>query len=251
MYYGAEGNTPQEKINALRREMYAENKDEINERKRELYAIRKPKNAENTIEKNIRSDIIQSTYQEQKKIRTDIPKMYDGDFSDYLSLDLAENESSALLTLNRLSKENNYEYGIAIIDGVVGKTFTSNDVNRVQVPEELLLQKVKIYHSHTNHTPPSIPDLRFLLNKNVEEIGVISINGDTYTVTVGDGANIGLEEFDRVAESIRAEVTNTIMDDYDDFFEWTETERNYIASKETFFRVVQHFGFRAKGGNIL
>lgn len=38
MYYGADGNTPQEKINAMRREKYAENKDEINRHKRELYA---------------------------------------------------------------------------------------------------------------------------------------------------------------------------------------------------------------------
>lgn len=37
MYYGADGNTPQEKINALRREMYAENKDKINAQKRAAY----------------------------------------------------------------------------------------------------------------------------------------------------------------------------------------------------------------------
>ncbi len=41
MYYGAEGNTPQDKINAMRRAQYAENKDAINERRRITYAKNK------------------------------------------------------------------------------------------------------------------------------------------------------------------------------------------------------------------
>lgn len=40
MYYEAEGNTPSEKINALRRMQYEENKDMINARKRAAYAKR-------------------------------------------------------------------------------------------------------------------------------------------------------------------------------------------------------------------
>ena len=40
MYYDAEGNTPKERINALRREFYAENKETINEQKRSAYAKR-------------------------------------------------------------------------------------------------------------------------------------------------------------------------------------------------------------------
>ena len=38
MYYEADGNTPKERINALRREFYAENKELINEQKRTAYA---------------------------------------------------------------------------------------------------------------------------------------------------------------------------------------------------------------------
>lgn len=37
MYYGAEGSTPNERINSLRRMHYEQNKDAINKRKRELY----------------------------------------------------------------------------------------------------------------------------------------------------------------------------------------------------------------------
>lgn len=40
MYYGAEGNTPTERINYMRREIYAEDSEEINEQKRSAYAKR-------------------------------------------------------------------------------------------------------------------------------------------------------------------------------------------------------------------
>ena len=41
MYESADGDTPTERINALRREMYAKNKDTINEQKRAAYAAKK------------------------------------------------------------------------------------------------------------------------------------------------------------------------------------------------------------------
>lgn len=45
MYEGANGSTPQEKINAMRREFYAENKEEINVQKRSAYETRKELNS--------------------------------------------------------------------------------------------------------------------------------------------------------------------------------------------------------------
>lgn len=41
MYYDAGGDTPKERINALRRQFYAENKELINEQKRNAYAAKK------------------------------------------------------------------------------------------------------------------------------------------------------------------------------------------------------------------
>lgn len=41
IYENAEGDNPEEKINSMRRALYAENKDEINEQKRENYAANK------------------------------------------------------------------------------------------------------------------------------------------------------------------------------------------------------------------
>jgi len=40
MYYDAPGGSSRNKINAMRRQMYKEHKDEINAQKREAYAMR-------------------------------------------------------------------------------------------------------------------------------------------------------------------------------------------------------------------
>ena len=53
MYYDAEGNTSQERINALRREFYAKNKEDINEQKRSAYAKRIERNSSAAEEINV------------------------------------------------------------------------------------------------------------------------------------------------------------------------------------------------------
>lgn len=63
MYEGAEGDTPREKINALRRENYAEHKEEINAQKRAAYAERKERERE---EKANYIDITGKWYQDAK-----------------------------------------------------------------------------------------------------------------------------------------------------------------------------------------
>lgn len=46
LYYGADGDTPNERINYIRRQIYEQNKDEINEQKREAYHARKEEEEE-------------------------------------------------------------------------------------------------------------------------------------------------------------------------------------------------------------
>lgn len=53
MYYDADGSTPQERINALRREFYNENKEIINEQKRSAYAKRMERNSSAAEEFNV------------------------------------------------------------------------------------------------------------------------------------------------------------------------------------------------------
>lgn len=53
MYYDADGSTPRERINALRREFYADNKEIINEQKRSAYAKRIERNSSEAEEINV------------------------------------------------------------------------------------------------------------------------------------------------------------------------------------------------------
>lgn len=53
MYYGAEGNTPKERLNAMRRDFYAKNKEEINEQKRSAYEKRQELNDSAAEETNV------------------------------------------------------------------------------------------------------------------------------------------------------------------------------------------------------
>lgn len=45
MYYGADGSTPEQRINAMRREFYAQNRERINAQKRDAYQKRKELNS--------------------------------------------------------------------------------------------------------------------------------------------------------------------------------------------------------------
>ena len=53
MYYNADGNTPEERINAMRREFYNENKEIINQQKRDAYAKRMERNSSAAEEINV------------------------------------------------------------------------------------------------------------------------------------------------------------------------------------------------------
>jgi hypothetical protein len=53
MYYDADGYSPKDKINSLRREFYAENKEEINRQKRDAYEKRKELNSSKAEEADV------------------------------------------------------------------------------------------------------------------------------------------------------------------------------------------------------
>ena len=53
LYYGADGSKPQDRINSMRREFYARNKEVINEQKRDAYAKRQERNSSVAEEINV------------------------------------------------------------------------------------------------------------------------------------------------------------------------------------------------------
>ena len=205
-------------------------------------------NGEKRLEKRGYSDILKGDYFSQIEEEADIPELYRNDFSDYEELTLTEQEADAFLSLHDKASENGKENAVAFVNGQMTEIFTSDFENRVGVPHELLeKQNVKIFHSHTNCTPPSGKDLEMLTNENVSEIGVITANGDIYTVSIGDGEHPLPEEFRMIEKQIQNEI-DTAMVDYPDFWEWSIPQRNYMAIREKTYRIVRHFGWTIKGG---
>lgn len=189
-----------------------------------------------------------STTQQQSRGNS-IPAEYDGDFSDYGELELTDTEKNAMLELRRLSDENDAEYGCNIFKGKMGVPYSSGKHNEVRVPENILEQGGKFFHSHTNYTPPSWKDLTFLLRDNVDEIGVIAYNKDTYTVSIGDGYKPSIEEFMQVEADIRKQVDESIPY-WPNSETWTVEQMNYMGTREEFYRLCMHFGWSMKGGRL-
>jgi proteasome lid subunit RPN8/RPN11 len=118
----------------------------------------------------------------------------------------------------------------------------------VQVPETFEDQShLSLYHSHTNETPLSAPDLAYLVKPNVDCIAVRAINGDTFVARVGAGYRPSKEEFEEVEDQIRRDVDISLLDD-PEFHNWSLPERNYMAIREETYRLARHFGWTLEGG---
>ena len=207
-------------------------------------------NGEKRLEKRSYSDILKGDYFSQIEEEADIPELYRNDFSDYEELTLTEQEADAFFSLHDRASENGQENILGFINGRRTEIYTSELEGKVEVPKEFLdknNQNVKIYHNHTNCTTPSGGDLEKLTYENVSEIGVITANGDIYTVSVGSGERPSEEEFDAVEKQIEKEANAAIME-YPDFWEWTPPQRNYMAIREKTYLIARHFGWTMKGG---
>ena len=248
MYENAEGNTPQEKINSMRRANYEKRKDDINAQKRAAYALR---TSDNSKILQFSDNRIKDAYYAAQTVKdSKKPDYLIGDYSDYLPLELNEQEKEALLSLNQKSVDTDYEYGIVLFDG--GKTdYYHNELHdKVYIPVSDIDEKgLKVYHSHTNDTPPSAQDFTPLVQEKVDQIGVISINGDAWIVKVGYGYRPTKEELEETVDKLTQEVNKDIFMDPRSS-EWTLEETNYMATRETFFRIIRQFEWEAYAGDI-
>lgn len=247
MFDNAEGDTWEEKINSMRRANYEKNKDQINAQKRAAYA----KRVETENRREMKNDEKNNYYYAAQNVKdSKKPESMNGDYSDYLPLELSSEEKEELLAINKKAIETDYEYGIVLFDG--GKTeYFHNDLHdKVYIPVSSIDEKeLKVYHSHTNDTPPSTQDFVPLLETKVNQIGVISRNGDTWIVKVGYGIRPTKEEFTVITNKIVEEVNADILLD-PRAVEWSLEETNYMATRETFYRVVREFEWEAFGGDI-
>lgn len=234
MYENAEGNTPQEKINSMRRIQYQENKDKINAQKRANYSAHKMNNL-----------IAAQEEKESKK-----PLSMVGNYDDYEKLELTEKEVDTLKNLNRLALENQVEYGKILYNEGETDDITSNLHGKVLLPvKQTEGTGLKVFHSHTNETPPSSADLIALTVDKVDRIGIISINGDTWVAEINGGIRPTVEELIEVTQDIYEELENELYE-YPEVKDMTPEEKNYMFIREKFFRITRHFKWKVMGGDI-
>ena len=177
------------------------------------------------------------------------PVEYDGDFEEFLDLNISNDEGKALSAVWKESRKSGFEYGIVIEGGEIRDLVTSNMANTVGVDLENYGYGLTLLHSHTNATPFSIADFRMLLNEKVDRIGVVGYNGDAFVAYIGYGDRPMLEEFEEAARKIRREVDLEIPN-YTNFYDWTLAERNYMAIREQAFRIARYFGWTLEGGRL-
>lgn len=189
-------------------------------------------------------------YMNQAAVDAEIPEEYRGDFSDFEQLDLSAAEKKAFVSLRGAVQESGYEHGAAMLNGQGSELFTSNMKDKVQIPQEYLeADGVKLYHGHTNCTPPSHVDLKYLLKQNVSEVGVVTANGDVFTVSRGSGVLATEDEFDAVVGDLYREINGEVMREALRNG-WTAEQANYVAVREQFFRTSRHFGWTMRGGRL-
>lgn len=198
---------------------------------------------------DFREKYMKTTKLEQEGGIASPPKAYDGNFDDFQELNLSKAEVSAFSSLWNSSKESGYEYGVIIENGVAGELFTSGKQNGIDFNSDWIGKNSELLHSHTNATPPSAKDFKCLIEHDIDKIGVIGYNGDAYMAYIGDGERPSIEVFDSVVVDIAREVNRDMMSD-PDFFNWSISERNYMAIREQAYRISREFGWTLEGGRI-
>lgn len=232
IYDNAEGDTWQEKLNSMRREKYAKNKDEINAKKRENYAERQ-----------------QSIKVAQSDEDTKQPLSVKGDFSEYSPLELEQSEIELLKQLHNFAVDTNNEYGMAIYDGGQTDYITDNKHNDVTIVFPKDAKNVRLLHSHTDDSPLSHIDLSALVKDNISGTTNISINNDVWSVRIGNGIKPTKEEFAEISNICYDEAIRTISE-HPDFYNWTVQERYYMLIRERMYRICNSFEWELSAGNI-
>lgn len=228
MYQHAEGSTPQERINSMRRAEYAASNDM-------------------RIEEIIK-------YAAQTDDYTAIPKSLVGNFDDFSPLSISNDDIGSLNELNNLAIENNYEYGEILFPGGHTEPFTSEMSGRVAMPlNDIDGNGLRLYHSHTNVTPLSSEDFEFLCNERVDEIANIASNKDVFVARIGDGWRPTNEEYSEAVARIESEVNMDIISNPEGYglsFDSSPQERNYVGIREQAYRIAREFGWQIEAGNI-
>ena len=246
MYDAAEGDTPQEKINAMRRENYAEHREEINAQKRAAYAERKGLKSEGKPDSINVNDYIAAAKQAGDTVQ---PESIRRNYDDFQPLEITDEIREELRELNRLAEETDVEYGFSRYPGGKTEIHTNHDHNRVEIPLPKEGEHIELYHCHTDDSVLSPDDFHSVLSERIDRDCVISKNGDIWIVDYSSGIRPTKEELEAAVDMCEAEAERTVVEDpgYD---AWTYEERYYMRGRERMFRLGRLFEWSIMGGNI-
>ena len=113
---------------------------------------------------------------------------------------------------NFLSQQDQFEHAEIFSETDKSDILTSGEFDKVEFDlGSVKGENLRIYHSHTNVTPPSSKDLELLCDPRVSEIGNTTINGDTFIVRIGNGIRPEMSEFERINDSIQPDIDKDLM----------------------------------------
>ena len=180
IYNNAEGIHSNEKINAIRKMQYQENKDRINAQKREAYALRNEEN--NGIFKGAADPRTGKpvTFDENAEYKVNIPQ-----YSDEVNQQISESARSVA----KIGSEEKVEYS-ALVDLETGKQvdFGSDGMpTNVGHYQKYLRDHLEghyvMIHNHNTESGLSLGDMQELANwNNMDAIVAVTANGITTTV---------------------------------------------------------------------
>ena len=233
IYDDAEGSTREAKLNSMRRAKMddPEYRLKINAQKRADYAEKKA------------IKLAQSASDSTK------PKNLIDVFEGFKPLELSKEETESLNKLNTLAKKDNNEHGLAFYKGGNTEIQTDHNHNNVVIKYPKDAQNVELLHCHTDESPLSRRDLGGLVGENVDKTHVISINGDVWSASVGNGIKPTQKEFDDIADMCYNEAIRTVMSS-PDYSAWSEQERYYMLVREQMYRIGNALEWDISGGKL-
>ena len=171
-------------------------------------------------------------------------------------MELSKLEKSTTNELISRTLKSNSEHGAAIIDSKGNvRYFTSDDHDHVEIPSDIAkmlddtTNNITLLHSHTNNTLPSTKDFSHLLREGVGKIVVAGVNGNTYSISIGDGDRPTLEEFEQDIVEIARDI-GTNMSKFPWYDGADKQVREYMFIYEKAFQIKQRYKWNMQGGNI-
>lgn len=230
IYENAEGSTRDEKFNSMRREYREENKDKINAQKRANYATNKIKVSQSA------GDLVQ-------------PESIKGVFDDFKELELTKEVSDSLKELRELAQKDDNEHGLAFFEGGKTDIQTDNKHNSVIIRYPKGAKNVELLHCHTDESTLSATDLGGLVDPEVNQTSIITINGDAWSARVGNGIKPTQKEFDNAIDTCYDEAIRIVKED-PEYDKWSSEEKYYMLVREQMRGIGRYFEWDISGGKL-